>query len=52
MEPLYKLLSTNSYVIEEEASVLAQGKQSNSRLKRGSLTADKDFGAETSLLLS
>ena len=40
MEPLYKLLSTNSFVVEEEASVLAQGKQSNSRLKRGSLTAD------------
>ena len=44
MEPLHKLLATHHYMIEEEASVLAQGKQSSSRLKRGGLTADKTFG--------
>ena len=44
MEPLHKLLATHHYMIEEEESVLAQGKQSSSRLKRGGLTADKTFG--------
>ncbi|OLQ12867.1 hypothetical protein AK812_SmicGene3197 [Symbiodinium microadriaticum] len=42
MEPLHKLLATHHYMIEEEASVLAQGKQSLSRLKRGDRVAFSD----------
>ncbi|CAE6964999.1 GIP [Symbiodinium sp. CCMP2592] len=44
MEPMYRLLQSNSYAIEKEETVLSRGRQGECRLKRGGSTVDKNFG--------